>query len=714
MKRLRKWLFRLVLGVVLLSALLVIPLRWVDPPTSAFMLRDGLLHQRTIDRRPVPPERISPHLALAVIAAEDQNFPNHWGFDTREIRRALEDYRRGSGLRGASTITQQLAKNLYLWPNQSWERKGLESWFTVWLELFLPKQAPDPAHLPQHRRARRRRLRRRSRRSSLLRHRRRGIDTGPGRPAGRGPAGAQTHESGRPGRFPETAPAVDPQADAQPGTGLGALTPFPTRSGDGSAGTAEVPRGFAQASKPLPRLVLLHSPEPLLKKVVMNSLLSFLRFRCASVVACAAISAMALSGPITAEQPDRDELLRMINETREAARQAANPLEAYRVVASAYERSESDAARNAIGQTYAALLAELGRNRDAAKVFPFGPGDGRGGTHPDCPDRCSWRVEPAAEAIAESAADFRVIMVNEAHHVPRSRWLTYLLLEPLRERGYTHLALEALDAGDTRLAEREFAVTDSGHYVREPVFAELVREALRLGYVLVAYEPDSQDDDGVGRQELQQRRETGQARNLASVFEENSDARLLVHAGYAHIFRNQELFGARPMIDEFERITGLSTLAVDQTNTLAGDDPDKPGKHFDAVLETIDTVDASLLTAPSVLRGTDGSFWSLRPNNFDISILVPRFTVTRSESHWLSLGERRQAHALDGQPCGRSIPCLIEARYAEDPKAAVAADRALLRTSSDEPVLWLKPGCYRIRIFTSPGSKTMNRCVGGD
>ncbi len=140
MKRLRKWLFRLVLGVVLLTAILVIPLRWVDPPTSAFMLRDGLLHQRTIDHRPVPPELISPHLALAVIAAEDQNLPNHWGFDTREIRRALEAYRRGGGMRGASTITQQLAKNLYLWPEQSWVRKGLESWFTVWLELFLPKR----------------------------------------------------------------------------------------------------------------------------------------------------------------------------------------------------------------------------------------------------------------------------------------------------------------------------------------------------------------------------------------------------------------------------------------------------------------------------------------------------------------------------------------------------------------------------------------------
>jgi len=140
MKRIRKWLFRLVLGVVLLTTLLVLPLRWVDPLTSAFMLGDRLVHQRPVDYRPVARERISPHLALAVIASEDQNFPNHWGFDAGQIRRALEDYRENGHLRGASTISQQLAKNLYLWPGQSWIRKGIESWFTVWLELCLPKR----------------------------------------------------------------------------------------------------------------------------------------------------------------------------------------------------------------------------------------------------------------------------------------------------------------------------------------------------------------------------------------------------------------------------------------------------------------------------------------------------------------------------------------------------------------------------------------------
>ncbi len=140
MKFMRKWLLRLVIAVVVLTVVLVLPLRWIDPPTTAFMLQDRLIHKRSIDFQPVASEQISPHMALAVIASEDQNFPNHWGFDSNEIQRVLEDYQRGGRLRGASTITQQLAKNLYLWPKQSLIRKGVEAWFTVWLEVCLSKR----------------------------------------------------------------------------------------------------------------------------------------------------------------------------------------------------------------------------------------------------------------------------------------------------------------------------------------------------------------------------------------------------------------------------------------------------------------------------------------------------------------------------------------------------------------------------------------------
>ncbi|MGA0100273.1 MAG: monofunctional biosynthetic peptidoglycan transglycosylase, partial [Steroidobacteraceae bacterium] len=85
-------------------------------------------------------ESMSPEAALAVVAAEDQRFAEHHGFDLESIRQAMEAAEGGSRLRGASTITQQLAKNLFLWPGRSWVRKALEAWYTVLLEALWSKQ----------------------------------------------------------------------------------------------------------------------------------------------------------------------------------------------------------------------------------------------------------------------------------------------------------------------------------------------------------------------------------------------------------------------------------------------------------------------------------------------------------------------------------------------------------------------------------------------
>jgi len=93
-----------------------------------------------IDYRWVPRTEIPVAMAKAVIAAEDQTFLSHHGFDTKQIQSALDAYRSGGRLRGASTISQQVAKNLFLWNGRSLVRKGLEAWFTTWIELLWPKE----------------------------------------------------------------------------------------------------------------------------------------------------------------------------------------------------------------------------------------------------------------------------------------------------------------------------------------------------------------------------------------------------------------------------------------------------------------------------------------------------------------------------------------------------------------------------------------------
>jgi monofunctional glycosyltransferase len=124
----------------------VVLLRWINPPTTTFMIQDRASalfsgddgYQFRHEWRDW--DRISKQAALAVVAAEDQRFAQHLGFDFKQIDKALEDRERGRRVRGASTISQQVAKNLFLWPGQSWFRKGLEAGITVLIELAWPKQ----------------------------------------------------------------------------------------------------------------------------------------------------------------------------------------------------------------------------------------------------------------------------------------------------------------------------------------------------------------------------------------------------------------------------------------------------------------------------------------------------------------------------------------------------------------------------------------------
>jgi len=135
------WRRRALLGALLLFFAPLPPiliLRWVPPPFSALMLQQP--HEVRFEW--VPWDQISPHAAVAVIAAEDQLFARHYGFDFKSILRALsgQEKRRSASVRGASTLSQQVAKNLFLWPGRSWLRKGLEAWLTAWIELLWPKR----------------------------------------------------------------------------------------------------------------------------------------------------------------------------------------------------------------------------------------------------------------------------------------------------------------------------------------------------------------------------------------------------------------------------------------------------------------------------------------------------------------------------------------------------------------------------------------------
>ncbi len=137
-RRIAKILFVSVLAVVLVPAALVLLYRVVAPPLTPLMLLRG----GKVEYDWVPMAKIAPALARSVLTAEDEGFCSHHGFDAKAIEKAINDYLdedEERTLRGGSTISQQTAKNVFLWPNRTWLRKGLETWFTIYIEALWPK-----------------------------------------------------------------------------------------------------------------------------------------------------------------------------------------------------------------------------------------------------------------------------------------------------------------------------------------------------------------------------------------------------------------------------------------------------------------------------------------------------------------------------------------------------------------------------------------------
>ncbi len=142
LQQILRWIVLLFFGSTILSVLVY---RFVEVPVTPLMLircaqqmsRGEIIR---LKHHWIPLEEMSPHLPAAVMASEDQRFLEHWGFDFEEIEKAVEEHRAGKRRRGGSTITQQTAKNVFLWPHSSWLRKGLEAYFTVLIELFWSKE----------------------------------------------------------------------------------------------------------------------------------------------------------------------------------------------------------------------------------------------------------------------------------------------------------------------------------------------------------------------------------------------------------------------------------------------------------------------------------------------------------------------------------------------------------------------------------------------
>lgn len=133
---LKKKIFVAVLFFYCLISLPVVSLRWLNPPKTTVILAEEKRIDAPVQQEWQDLETLGPNVSLTIVAAEDANFCNHWGLDFVEIMNAMQ----GDYSRGASTITQQVARNVFLWRGRSWLRKGLEVGISLMMELYLPKR----------------------------------------------------------------------------------------------------------------------------------------------------------------------------------------------------------------------------------------------------------------------------------------------------------------------------------------------------------------------------------------------------------------------------------------------------------------------------------------------------------------------------------------------------------------------------------------------
>jgi tetratricopeptide (TPR) repeat protein len=314
------------------------------------------------------------------------------------------------------------------------------------------------------------------------------------------------------------------------------------------------------------------------------------------------------------------------------------------------------------------------------------------------------RAVDAVPVVLAQAKGRQAVFLNESHGQSQTRAANLALLYGLRAEGFDVLALETLSAmepvardashcsntslGDPELPTRGYAVSESGYYTRDPVFAELVREALRLGFKLVAY--DSNVPGGIAS------REQNQAENLACVFKENPKARLVVIAGMSHIGEAKDFWvpgGA--MAYRFKQLSGIDPLTVDSTTQL----------HLSPLRLVFPAPESDSVPISFLLENDKGTPY--RTDNFDLLVYVPAPSHREDgKPSWLTLGDARRLTRVDVKECPEGALCILEARRVGELPAAVPADSCVAEPPASGCNLFLAPGNYEVTVQNSVDSTT--------
>jgi hypothetical protein len=300
----------------------------------------------------------------------------------------------------------------------------------------------------------------------------------------------------------------------------------------------------------------------------------------------------------------------------------------------------------------------------------------------------------ARRFIAFIAPNYKVIMLNEAHNKPLHRAFAYSLLEDLYKRGFRYLAMEMLNPmPDQELTKLTY---QTGHYATEPVAGELIREALNIGYKLVAYE------DPQAGNHTPTERDSIQALNIARVLRDDPQAKIFVYASYGNIAEKSTTPDFIPMGMAFKRITGIDPLTIDQTDMTEESNFSFGKAFYDTYIEKFP------VSTPSIPLDNDEPVNVTGTTLYDLTVIHPKTTYYYARPTWLTLSNRRQPVSV--KTSNRNI-FLVQAYYQFEsfgakPGQVVPADQTYFSYGNGTYTLYLRRGLY-ILIFRDMQYKTL-------
>ncbi len=292
----------------------------------------------------------------------------------------------------------------------------------------------------------------------------------------------------------------------------------------------------------------------------------------------------------------------------------------------------------------------------------------------------------AKDHILALARDQRIIIINEAHHVPLHRIFTYSLLEGLYERGFRFFGCETLDWGDSLLNQRGYPTIHSGYYSVEPQYGNLIRKAIKLGFYVFAYEARRVETFSNPMQ-----REIEQALNIARILEKDPDTRILIHAGYDHI-REDSLGGGwfKAMAGRLKEFTGIDPLTINQQILTERALPELENPYYKMV--DADGPKVFVKGGGEVFKGPVGT------HHYDIRVFHPRTRYIWQRPHWLVTDRKKQVF-LDKKFLVVGFPCLALAYLKEeDLTYTVPVDVIEMEDEENVKPLILSPGEYYVMI----------------